>query len=140
MIIIILGADYMNAQILKKPDIVLIAAFLFLAAAFYFIFDLSPGGGGTVIIKRNGQIYAEVSLNEEIDVEIYSDGGTLSNTVRIHDKKAFMLYADCPDKRCVKHNPVDSQSYMNMIVCLPNRVTVEIKSNDKSKEFDVIIK
>lgn len=132
-----------NIKILRKTDIVLIAAFLIFAVMFYFIFDLSSPTGDTVVIKLNGIIYAEVSLNENKDIEIYPDNGASSNiinTVRIQDKKVFMIYADCPDKLCMKHKPVDSDSDVNdMIVCLPNRVTVEIKSSGKSKEFDAVI-
>ena len=107
---------------------------------FYFIFDLNPRTGNTVVIKLNGKIYDEIFLNQDKDVDIYLDDRTLINTVRIQNKKAYMLYADCPDKLCVKHKPIDSESYINdMIVCLPNRVTVEIINNDKSKEYDAVI-
>ena len=134
-----------NIKILRKTDIVLIAGFLIFAVMFYFIFDLTtPAGnaGDTVVIKLNGKIYAEVSLNnyKEKDVEIYLDDGTLANTVRIQDGKVYMLYAGCPDKLCARQKPVDSQSYNKMIVCLPNRITVEIKTTGKSKDLDVIIK
>ena len=124
---------------MRKTDIVLIAAFLLFAAMFYFIFDLNAQTGDTAVIKVNGKIYAEVSLNEEKDVEIYSDGGALSNTVRIKDGQAFMIYANCPDGRCMKHKPVGSDSLNDMIVCLPNRVTVEIKSSTRLKDFDAVI-
>ena len=130
-----------NIKILRKTDIVLIAGFLIFAVMFYFIFGSNSGNGEVVVIKVNGKIYEEVSLNEDKDVEIYLDNGTLANTVRIQDKKAFIIYADCPDKLCVKHKPIDSDSYISdMIVCLPNRLTVEIKSKEKSKEFDIVIK
>ena len=131
-----------HIKILKKADIVLIAAFLIFAAAFYFIFDLNPNHSDAVIIKVNGKIYDEVSLNEDKDVEIYLENGTHSNTVRIKDKKAFMLYADCPDGLCLRHKPVESNSSLNdMIVCMPNRVTVEIKGDKKNKnEYDIVIK
>ena len=125
-------------------DIVLIAGFLIFAGMFYFILNLNPQTGDTVVIKVNGKIYAEVSLNDEKDVEIYFDDGTISNTVRIQDNKASMIYAACPDKLCMRYKPVESQSYINnILVCLPNRVTVELKTDGKSKnknEVDVIIR
>jgi len=115
---------------------------LIFAAAFYFIFDLNYNNGDIVVIKVNGKIYDEISLNEEKDVEIYLESGVHSNTVRIKDKKAFMIYADCPDGLCLQHKPVDSDININdMIICLPNRVTVEIKSDKKNKnEYDIVIK
>jgi len=130
-----------NIKILRKTDIVLIAVLLIFAVMFYFIFDLSPQTGNTVVIKLNGKIYEEISLSQDKDVEIYLDDGTLLNIIQIKNKKASVIYANCPDKLCVKHKPIDSESSVNdMIVCLPNRVTVEIKSNNKSKEYDAVIR
>ena len=112
---------------------------------FYFIFELNSNdkrlNENTVIIKLNGKIYDEVSLSDEKDVEIYLDNDIHLNTVRIKDYKAFMIYANCPDGLCLRHKPVEARSSINdMIVCLPNRVTVEIKSDDKSKDYDIIIR
>ncbi|MCB5224890.1 MAG: NusG domain II-containing protein [Candidatus Cloacimonadaceae bacterium] len=45
------------------------------------------------------------------------------NTVEIKDGKVGMTEADCPDKRCVKQGFGDKLP----IVCLPNRVVVEIR-------------
>ena len=128
----------MKTKILRKTDIFLISAFIIFASAFYFIFDFgSETVGATVIIKVNGKIYAEVPLDEEKDVEIYFNNGILSNTVRIKDKSAVMIYADCPDGRCTKHKPIESAN--KLIVCLPNKVTVEISGIKPEKLFDIII-
>jgi len=87
-----------------------------------------------VIIKVNGKIYSEVSLNEDKDIEIYLGDGAHSNTVQIKDRQAYMIYANCPDGLCLQHKPIETQSsFRDIIVCLPNGVTVEIKS-DKEKE------
>ena len=45
------------------------------------------------------------------------------NTVEIKNGKVGMNEADCPDKRCVKQGFGDALP----IVCLPNRVVVEIR-------------
>jgi len=128
-----------KTKILRKTDIFLISAFIIFAFAFYFIFDFAVDSvnSETVIIKVNGKIYAEVPLDEEKDVEIYFNNGILSNTVRIKDKSAVMIYADCPDGRCTKHKPIESAN--KLIVCLPNKVTVEISGIKPEKLFDIII-
>ena len=115
---------------IKITDVVLIAALLAFAAAFYFIFDLPPGPGGAAVIKINGEVYAEASLDRDQDIEIYNSDGKLVNIVRIKDGKAAMVYAACPDKRCTRQTG-------HFIVCLPNRVTVETVKN--KKDFDIII-
>ena len=108
----------------------MIAAFLAFAAAFYFIFDLSPGPGAAAVIKINGEIYAEAALDRDQDVEIYDGDGKLVNIARIKDGKASIVYAACPDKRCTRQTGA-------FIVCLPNRVTVETVKT--KKDFDIII-
>ena len=130
----------MKTKILRKTDIVLIAGFIIFAVMFYFIFDLNSRTGDTVVIKLNGKIYEEISLNKPDavrDIEIYSDDGTLLNIVSIKEgRKALMTYANCPDKLCTHQKLI----YENdLIICLPNRVTVEIINNNKLKEYDAVI-
>jgi len=108
----------------------LIAALLAFAAAFYFILDLPPGPGGAAVIKIDGEVYAKADLNQDQNVEIYNGDGELVNIVRIKDGKAAIVYASCPDKRCMRQTGP-------FIVCLPNRVTVEIEKN--KNDFDIII-
>ncbi|MCL1793613.1 MAG: NusG domain II-containing protein [Oscillospiraceae bacterium] len=123
-------------KILKKSDVVLIAGFVAFAAAFWFIFSPAQGGD-TVVIKSNGKIYEEVPLGQNKEIPIYSKEGALTNIVTIQDKEAFVSYASCPGKLCMKHSPIDSGG---VIVCLPNRVSVEIKQSDNSKQiFDAVI-
>ena len=117
-------------KILRLADIILIAGFLIFASAFYFRVDLKPRDSEMAVIKVNGAVYEEAALNQDKDIEIYFADGTISNIVRIKDGVISMIYAACPDKRCM------SQNYF--IVCLPNRVTVEI-AGKKSSEFDIII-
>ena len=126
-------------KIFGKTDVILIAAFIIFAFMFYFIFDLNTKTGDTAVIKINGEIYGEFALNENKDIDVYLDNNIISNTVRIQNNKVYMLHADCPDKRCIKHKPLDLYS-RDIIVCLPNKITVEIKTSDKINKYDSIIK
>ena len=127
----------MKTKILKKTDIVLIAGFLAFAAAFYFIFDMIPQNGGTVVIRCDGKVYEEVPIGKTQNVEIYSADGRLTNIVAVQNKEAFMAYADCPDGLCVKHSPIGPNGG-GTIICLPNRVSVEVKSKG-NPGFDTVI-
>ena len=103
------------------------------------MFDLSPKGGDVAVIRLNGKIYAEVSLGQNKKIEVRSKDGELLNIVEIQNDRVFMVYASCPDKLCMKHSPINSGAY-SIIVCLPNRVSVEIKTNKSSDQmFDTII-
>ena len=43
----------------------------------------------------------------------------------IEDGKAYMEEADCPNQICVHHSPVSHKG--ETIVCLPNRVVIEVQ-------------
>ena len=55
------------------------------------------------------------------------------NTLVIENGKADMISADCPDKLCVKQHAISSNG--ETIVCLPNKVVVEIEDGESS-QFD----
>ena len=62
----------------------------------------------------------------DADIE-YSVRG--KNIVKIKNGKAFVSYADCPDKLCMKQGEISDAD--KTIVCLPNRLTVRIvKASD----------
>lgn len=47
-----------------------------------------------------------------------------------------MIEADCPDKLCVHQGYISRVG--EVLVCIPNKVVVEIKSDDSEKELDGI--
>ena len=53
----------------------------------------------------------------------------------IKNGKADMTEADCPDKLCVHQKPVSKNH--ESIICLPNKVIVEVDSSANS-EFDAV--
>jgi hypothetical protein len=50
--------------------------------------------------------------------------GTVTNTVRIVGGEVFLEYANCPDGLCLRHGAL--RGGRDVIVCLPNSVTVEM--------------
>ena len=69
------------------------------------------------------------------DQEIEINGGT--NILQIKGGKADMIEADCPDQLCIHQGPIHIQG--ETIVCLSNRVVVEITGNDKEEQLDGIV-
>lgn len=123
---------------LKKADFILVICLIVFAVSFLFIFDLSGNKtGGQVLISVDGAPYMTLDMREH-DGETFlieSDGG--SNTVRISDGKIRITKATCKDKICVRQGSVSKNN--ETIVCLPNRVVVEIKSDDFN-EVDAILR
>lgn len=58
------------------------------------------------------------------------------NLLEIGEDKVRVIEADCPDQLCVKQGYISRVG--EAIVCLPNRLVVEIKGGEKEIEIDGI--
>lgn len=117
---------------IKKKDLILILLIV-LAAAAAFIFHelLKESGNGTAVIRVNGVIEGSYPLSEDRKISI--NNGT--NVLQIKNGKARMVEADCPDQLCVHQRAVSANH--ESIICLPNKVVVEIKSA-KESQYDAV--
>jgi hypothetical protein len=90
-------------------------------------FFLKGETGERVVITTNGKVYASYNLeNEDRVVDIDTEFG--SNTVVIKDGCVFVKEASCPDKLDVKMGKISKTN--QKIVCLPNRLMIEIMGSD----------
>ena len=115
---------------MKKADFILLFAVLFLAGAMLLGTKLTKTEGDTVIITKDGEVFGEYPLSSQMEVPVGE-----SNTVKIQDGTAYMHSATCPDKLCIRQGKVADSS--KKIVCLPNRVTVEVT---KKSEIDEVVR
>ena len=114
---------------MRKGDIALII----IAVIFLMLWLIPKPQGGTVIVSLNGEVYKEVSLNENSVIPIETEFG--KNTVVIEKGEVFVTDADCPDGLCEKDRISKSGE---SIVCLPNRLSVTVEGKNK-EEVDVIL-
>lgn len=121
-------------RIMKRSDIILAAIILIIAAAGLLYMNYTKATGDMVVITVDGKVYKKLPLNKDATVEIEGVGGG-KNKLVIKDGHADMVDASCRDKLCVKQN--DIQNDGETIVCLPNKVIVEIVSS-KESEVDAI--
>ncbi len=116
----------------KKRDLILIVVILCIVALTVLIHAYIGGvGANKVIIKVNGAIQGVYSLSEDQEIKI--NEGT--NLLKISNGKADMVEADCPDQLCVHQKPVSMSR--ESIICLPNRIVVEVESKEES-EYDAV--
>jgi hypothetical protein len=101
-------------------DVILVLSLLALGLSVFLIITLTREEGSFVAVSVNGEEVCEYSLSR--DGEYSLNGGT--NILVIENGRAYMRDADCPDRLCV-HQGKKSHSG-ERIVCLPNRVMVEI--------------
>ena len=109
----------------RRADVILIASLLAVAAIALVLVSVLRAEGDTVIVEQNGNIVAKYSLSD--DGEYSLNGGT--NTLTIKDGRAYMTYANCPDRTCVKSKSIHLVG--ESITCLPNRISVYIDGNAK---------
>ncbi len=113
---------------MKKKDWILIIVIVCVAACAYLSHQLlRDTGAGNVIVKVNGEITGTYDLNEDQKISI--NGG--SNILEIRNGRADMIEADCPDLLCVHQKAVSANG--ENIICLPNKVIVEVKAKANSK-------
>lgn len=119
---------------MKKKDFILIVCILAAALVVWIGFSLlNNGKGGKLRISVDNHVYGEYELTENQTISIGN-----SNECRIEDGKVVMTYADCPDHVCV-HSTAISKSG-ETIICMPNKVVLEVVDGDVDNFVDVIVK
>ena len=118
-----------------KNDIIFIAAMILavlIAATALFIFRKE---GDRVVVTVDGQIFGEYSLSYDSVVEINVGDG--HNLLVIKNGSAYVESASCPDGICSSHRAIkyDGES----IICLPNKVVIEVKAANEEGQPDIII-
>lgn len=125
---------------MKKNDIILIAALLLIAFAVFVgvsIYSKLTTKEPEAVVYLDGEEQGRYPLSEDTEVELRQT--TLEsgqdedryNILRIHDGKADIVEASCPDKVCVNHRPVNGNG--ESLVCLPNQMVVEIENGVESE-------
>ena len=105
-------------SVLKKGDFIIIAVLVmaFIVSAFAF---LSFDEASRVIIKQDNKIV----YDQSIDQNATFDAGT--NLVVINDGVVYIKEANCKNGDCVNMGKITKKG--ESIICLPNKVIVEIE-------------
>lgn len=112
----------------RRNDLLLAGIVLLVALSALLIMRLTRTEGATVLITVDGEEYARYPLSEDTRVTI---GDTEhQNTLVISDGQAWVEDASCPDKLCVQQGHIHYDG--EMIVCLPNKVVVQIMGGDEA--------
>lgn len=122
----------------KKWDIIIIIVLI----VFSFIPEIVFG---LILGKEYNSTYAEITIAGELykNVPLSSHKGKDTiivktkygkNIIEVEDNSIVIVEADCKDKICMNPGHIDKPG--ESLVCLPNRVMVEIKGKI---EDDIII-
>ena len=101
-----------------------------LGVVFLGVYFLYPREQASlVMISVDGETVGTYDLNVNQTIPIFVKGQE-TNVLEISRGQAFMKEADCPDHLCMKQGEISHKG--ETIVCLPNRVVIEVESNQDS--------
>lgn len=131
----------MNTKNKTRQTAVLIAAFLLIlcAASLWYILSSRKTVSGCVAdIYQEGELLTSISLDDVREPYTFTvtgkDGG--ENLVEVRPGCIGIIYADCPDKLCVRQGFISGLGIP--VVCLPNRLVIQIRPASDQETIDII--
>ena len=115
---------------IKKGDMVLVLCVI-MAAFFMHLIAAGQSEGERVLVTVDGQT-SEYSLRTDRTISL-KNGDSVCNSIVIKGGQVYMALADCPDQICVHHRAISQNR--ESIICLPNKVIVEVESS-QSNDID----
>jgi hypothetical protein len=119
-------------KIIRKSDIVLFIILVLIGTVLSLSALHAKTPGKTVVIKVDGELYGRYPLSEDREISINRD--KYRNHISIKGGKVQMTESNCPNHFCLKQGAISEAN--TGIVCLPNRVMVEIEGEDG--DYDVL--
>ncbi|MDO4484704.1 MAG: NusG domain II-containing protein [Clostridia bacterium] len=124
----------------KKNLVVLLCLVLLMAAAVVAAVSMkgyTKADEDMIIITVDGKEYKRVPLSQPQTVTIAQDNGEV-NVVEVSDHGAVMASSTCKNQQCVHMGEVTVENWeyrpnQAFIICLPNRVSVELAVKQQSK-------
>ncbi len=113
---------------IKKADVILTLALIVIGLVMSWFFSFGQTAGSELVITRAGKVFGTYSLAENRTIEVKQDSHI--NKITIKNGKVSMSFSDCHGQDCVQQHAI-SQTGEN-IVCLPNKVMLEIKGDKEA--------
>lgn len=111
---------------IKKADIVLFILILVFGLSVSGWSLTTNTGGEKAIVTVDGELYGTYSLSENQTIEVVQDHGH-TNYITIKDGTVSMTYSTCKNQVCVDTGAISETR--DSIVCLPNKVMIEIQGS-----------
>lgn len=122
---------------MKKNDIVLLIVYVFMTIAmtWYVVQDKINATADQIQVYSDGKVVKSISLPaEDQEFEVANSHGHI--VVAIENGIVHVTESDCRDQVCVHTKAIDQGG--EMIVCLPNKMYVEIKKKKDDNGIDAL--
>jgi hypothetical protein len=117
-----------------KADLLLLGGILAVGAVLGLVLLLTRHSGTQVQVRVDGMVVANYALSQNRTYEIEGvDGGT--NLLVIENGEAWVEEASCPDGLCQNMGKISQNG--QSVICLPNKVVVEICSGEEENDTGV---
>ena len=117
---------------LKKADIPIILIFLAAAAVLFGLGHFTEKNGARAEVYVDGKYSTSLPLDKDT---VYIPEGKKVR-IEVKDGKAAFVESDCPDKICIHTGFIGKGG--QTAVCLPNAVSVVIRSGDDGNDVDAV--
>lgn len=132
-------------KIIKKMDIVIIVFLIVISFIPNIIFARSSAfknyNSTYISITLNGKNYDNIPLSSFKGEKVIhikdKEHKDHINTILIKDNTVKMIDANCSDKVCVKQGEISKPG--QSIACLPHKLIIEIKGEEKDSDNDMIL-
>ena len=119
---------------MTRPVKLTLAALILVCAGSIVYLLLAPGRTDhpVAVVTLDGEVLEEIDLtqvNKSYSFTVTGKGG-LTNTILVEPGRIRVERADCPDQICVHQGYISDGS--QPIVCLPNRLIIQIHGMTKS--------
>ncbi len=124
---------------LKKGDcFILLGIMVVVVFLLILIHGNAEGNQVHVTVNGNTTTYSlfenqKITLTNKEENDTADSALLITNQIVIDEGQVYMEQADCRDQVCVKHKAISKNG--EMIICLPNKVYIEVQSNTE-KEVD----
>ncbi len=112
-------------------DILVILAVLAVGGVIALALLLGGKPGRMVQVRVDGAVVRTFALDQDLVFEIEGVNGG-RNLLRIENGEAWVEEASCPDGLCMGMGRISQVG--QAVICLPNRVVVEVVSEDAGEE------
>ncbi len=116
----------MNIKLIKKGDILLVAAIAVIAGIF-FLWQSLNNESLTAVVTVDGEVVQTVNLSAKEEKIIIPDTQPKVEIVAENGKIRFD-YAECEDKLCVSCGNLEKKG--DTAVCLPSKTVITVAGSD----------
>lgn len=122
---------------MTKGDKIMVLIILFLSISLFLIINVKniDSNSKYISVQINGEEFKQITFDNSSKTKIYPIETKFGkNVIEIKDEKVRVIEADCPDKIDVKWGYIKDVG--EIIVCVPNRFVIEIKSDKDLLDLD----